>query len=92
MSPINNVNVNVLKSNNNNNVNEPKNSLARSKSIDSMIDKLQSGLQAKDESRPFLAKSCWKLPESSIWSNYEAAQKGKNPMGLFIWLCKKQGV
>lgn len=94
MSPINNVNVNVIgfNHNNNNNVNGTSRTLARSRNIDVMIEKLQSGLNAKDESRPFLAKACWKLPEASVWSNYETAIKGNNPMGLFIWLCKKQGL
>jgi len=33
----------------------------------------------------------WKLPEHLIWDHYDAAQKGKNPMGLFMWLCKRSG-
>lgn len=74
----------------NNNVNVK--SYDRAKTVDFMVDKLATGLNAAEKSRPFLCKAVWKLSESKIWLNYEKAVTGKNPMGLFIWLCKKDGV
>ena len=83
--------VSTLKPNDNYNDNVSK-SYSRGNEIDMIVNKLQLALNAKDESRPFLCKAAWKLSEAMLWSNCEAALKGKNPMGLFIWLCKKAGV
>ena len=43
----------------------------------------------KDDSRQFYLKVAYKLSESKIWSNYEKALKGRNPGGLFNFLCRK---
>lgn len=64
----------------------------RGRTVDLIVEKLEAGLNTTSESRPFLCKAAWKLSESRIWLNYEKALNGKNPMGLFIWLCKKDGV
>lgn len=49
-----------------------------------LVEKLRS-----PESYKFYCKVAYKLPESRIWQNYESAMKGKNPGGLFNWLCRK---
>ena len=95
MSPINNVNVNVSTRNHNYNNNDNGrggDKYAKSREVDETVDKLLKGLGAKETSKPFLCKAVWKLSPSVVWDNYESAIKGKNPMGLFIWLCKKAGV
>jgi hypothetical protein len=73
----------------NNNVNV---TYDRAKVVDAIVDKLEAGLNAKPESRAFLCKAAWRLSEARIWLNYEKSLMGTNPMGLFIWLCKKDGV
>lgn len=78
----------ITMSNNNDNVK----GYDRARTVDLIVDKLEAGLNAKPESRPFLCKATWKLSEARVWLNYEKAITGKNPMGLFIWLCKKDGV
>lgn len=94
MGNIHNVNGNgfvknpITMSNNNDNVNR----YDRGKQVDLIVEKLEAGLNTKPESRPFLCKAAWKLSESRIWLNYEKSLAGNNPMGLFIWLCKKDGV
>lgn len=62
---------------------------ARSKKVETIADELLTKLGAKQESRPFLCKVAWNLSESRIWQNCESALKGNNPMGLFIYLCKR---
>lgn len=62
---------------------------ARSKKVEMIADDLLVKLNAQSESRPFLCKVAWKLSESKIWDNYETSRKGNNPMGLFIYLCKR---
>ena len=42
-----------------------------------------------DKSYEFYCKVSYKLSESQIWTNYEKAQRGKNPGGLFNYLCRK---
>lgn len=37
----------------------------------------------------YFCKVAWKLPESVIWSNVEAALKGRNKARLFTWLCSQ---
>lgn len=75
-----------------NNVNEKGSKYSRSCKVDSIADDLVRKLGAKTESRPFFCKVAWKLPEARIWNNFELASKGNNPTGLFIYLCKKDGV
>lgn len=60
--------------------------------VDYIADLLQIKLGMKEQSRPFLCKVAWRLPEDRIWSNLEDALRGKNSAGLFIYLCKKDGV
>lgn len=64
----------------------------RARIVDLIVDKLEAGLNTKPQSRAFLCKAAWKLSEARIWLNYEKSLAGNNPMGLFIWLCKKDGV
>lgn len=64
----------------------------KSKIVEMTADRLIEKLGAKQESRPFMCKVAWKLSEARIWDNVDQALKGKNPMGLFIWLCKRDGV
>jgi len=35
----------------------------------------------------YFCKVAWKLPEHIINNNYEMAQKGHNPVKLFVYLC-----
>ncbi len=87
----NNVNDNVFqKLRNNDNVNGR--GIERSKQVDMIADKITEKLGAKPESRPFICKVVWTQPEHRIWSNVEQALKGRNPMGLFIYLSKRDGV
>lgn len=90
----NNVNVNdVNKPITMNNVNVIENdTYAKSKQVEMVADKLLESLGANASSRPFMCKVAYKLKEHVIWNNLEAAKKGKNPMGLFIYLCKRDGV
>lgn len=83
-----NVNVN-LKPINNNNDNEKYD---KSKIADNLATRLMAKLGMKEDSKPFLCKVAYKLPEHRIWDNCEQALKGNNPIGLFIWLCKRDGV
>lgn len=86
----NNDNVNVAKIPNYN-VND-NGRYDRSKKVEYAADKLLERLNMKPESRPFLCKAAWKLTEARLWDNCDQALKGKNPIGLFIWLCKRDGV
>lgn len=87
----NNVNDNgSQKLKNNDNVNDR--GVERSKQVDMVVDKLAQRLGAGAESRLFLCKAVWTLPEHRIWGNLEQALKGRNPMGLFIYLSKRDGV
>jgi hypothetical protein len=38
----------------------------------------------------FYCKVAYKMSEARIWSNYEKAQRGRNPARLFTWLCKRE--
>lgn len=78
----------VLTNNNNDNVGKYQ----KSKLADNIASKLQTKLGMKEESKPFLCKVAYKLPENIIWDNCDQALKGRNPAGLFIWLCKRDGV
>lgn len=92
MSHDNNVNdnVNVVRANNYN-VND-NGRYSKGKQVEFIADKLLKQLSMKDESRPFLCKAAYKLTEARLMDNCEQALKGKNPIGLFIWLCKRDGV
>lgn len=97
MSPINNDNENVsyLKGNYNdidNDIDMENDKYARGKKVEITADRLISKLHTSMESRPFMCKVAWKLSEARIWDNVEQALKGRNPMGLFIYLCKRDGV
>lgn len=95
MSTENNVNDNAPETNlnNNDNVNVRGKSYEQSKQVDFIADRLMTKLGAKIGSRPFLCKVAWKQPEHRIWSNVEQALKSKkSPMGLFIYLSKRDGV
>lgn len=64
----------------------------KGKQVEAFADRLLGKLDMKAESRPFLCKAAYKLSEARLWDNCEQALKGKNPAGLFIWLCKRDGV
>lgn len=76
--------------NNNNNVIDNKYQAGRT--VERLADELMKKLGAEEKSRPFLCKAAWKLSEARIWQNVESALKGRNRMGLFIYLCKRDGV
>jgi len=59
-----------------------------SKKVELIADRLVDKLCAP-KSRAYFCKVAYKLSESRIWQNYEAAINGKNPVGLFIWLCER---
>ena len=67
---------------------------AKARKVEVIADELLQKLGAKDQSRPFMCKVAWKLSEARIYSNLEQATspKVKNPIGLFIYLCKRDGV
>lgn len=75
-----------------NNVIDNDRNYDKSKQVDMIADRLVEKLNAQSTSRPFMCKVAWKLSEARIWDNLEQALKGKNPTGLFIYLCKKDGV
>lgn len=64
----------------------------QSRKVETMADAMLTALNGQEESRPFMCKVAWRLSEARIWSNIESAKKGRNPMGLFIYLCKRDGV
>lgn len=65
----------------------------RARKVEAIADALVEKLGVGSDSRKFMCKVAWKLSEARIWENYETAQKtDKNPVGLFIWLCKRDGV
>lgn len=67
---------------------------ARARKVEEIADTLLVKLRLSQDSRPFMCKVAWRLSEARIWSNLEKAQKpgGRNPVGLFIFLCKRDGV
>lgn len=74
-----------------NNVNEGK--YVNSKRIEGQLaPKLARMLGTDKSSMEFLYKCFWKLSEARVWHNAEQAIKGRNPMALFIYLCKRDGV
>lgn len=80
----------ITMNNVNDNVREGK--YDKAKQVEVVADTLLERLGAKVESRPFMCKVAWKLPEHRVWTNVETALKGNNPVGLFIYLCKRDGV
>lgn len=75
-----------------NNINNDNDKYDKSKAADNIAVRLMGKLNMKEDSKPFLCKVAYKLPENRIWDNCEQALKGNNPIGLFIWLCKRDGV
>lgn len=74
--------------NDNNNV---KYEVARN--VERIADALLDKLGLPEDSRPFMCKAAYKLSEARIWANLEKAmQATKSKPGLFIWLCKRDGV
>ncbi|MGH2612373.1 MAG: hypothetical protein ACRDFB_04925 [Rhabdochlamydiaceae bacterium] len=68
------------------------NKYSKGKNVDLIANRVTEKLGATAESRAFLCKAAWKLSEARIFNNVELAQRGRNPMGLFIYLCKRDGV
>lgn len=87
----NNVNENVFSKNTNYNVND-NDKYAKSRKVEMIADRLLAKLNLNSSSRNFMLKAAWKLPEATLWGHVEQAEKGKNPVGLFIFLCKRDGV
>lgn len=95
-------NVNVSQSsidpNYNNNVNDNVDKYDTARKVEMIADKLLQRFNLPKESRGFMCKVAYKLPEARIWEHYEhvtTVKNGKpitNPIGLFIWLCKRDGV
>jgi len=65
---------------------------ASSKHVDTLADKLLEHFGLGIDSRPFMCKAAYKLSEANLMNNLEMAEKGKNKVGLFIYLCKRDGV
>lgn len=78
---------------NSNNVNVKEDRYKKAAMIEhELVPKLAKILKSDEGSLEFLYKCFWKLPEWKIWHNAEIACKGRNPMALFIHLCKKDGI
>lgn len=95
----NNVNVNQssIDPNYNNNVNDNVDKYEVARKVEMIADRLLEKFGLPDESRGFMLKVAYKLPEATIWQHYErvtarGAKPITNPIGLFIWLCKRDGV
>lgn len=94
MTDMHNVNDNVRKetketmSMNNDNVR----GYEQTRNVERIADKLLATFKLTETSRPFMCKAAYKLSEAKIWDNAEIATKGRNPAGLFIFLCKRDGV
>ena len=74
------------------NVNDNEGKYTKGRDVEVLADRLLQRLGAKEESRPFMCKVAYKLSEARIWDNVDQAMKGRNPIGLFIYLCKRDGV
>lgn len=77
---------------NNNNIDNDRKKYERGRRVEILADEMLQALGANQSSRQFMCKVAWKLSEARIWGNIESAKKGRNPMGLFIYLCKRDGV
>lgn len=82
----NNVNVFSVKKTNNDNVRVDR--FSKSKQVEAIAVKLVDKLHS-ESSYKFYCQVAYKLPENKIWDNLEKALKGKNPGGLFNWLCRR---
>lgn len=95
MSPANNdiVNGNVSNNSNYNSNDNVPDRYARERRIDEIADQLLLRFGLTTNSKPFMCKAARKLSEARIWQHYEAAQAAtKSKPGLFIYLCKRDGV
>jgi len=77
-----------LEPNNNYNNNVIEEKFGKSKKAEQIAQKLVDKLNSKD-SYLFYCKVAYALPEARIWINLEQALSGKNPGGLFNWLCRR---
>ena len=92
-------NENVGTTNNFNELNDndvKKRKYEQGKKVEWIADELLKKFNADPKSRPFFCKVGWRLSEARIWYNVEQATKPNpkitNPLGLFIYLCKRDGV
>jgi len=83
-----NVKTNLEHNNNHNNNVNVIGDFEKSKKAESIAQKLVDRLNSKD-SYLFYCKVAYALPEARIWINLEQAMAGKNPGGLFNWLCRR---
>lgn len=95
----NNVNVNQssIDPNNNVNVNDNVDKYETARKVEVIADRLLERFGLPEKSRGFMLKVAYRLPEARIWQHYEhvtskSTKPITNPVGLFIWLCKKDGV
>lgn len=86
MEPIKNIVPSYIDNDNHNLKNNDN--VGKSKKVDLIADKLVKALN-NPNARTFYCKVGWKLPENVIWNNLEDALKGRNPVKLFSWLCKR---
>lgn len=89
-----NVNGNVnLTSNFNSNDIVVNDKYARARKVETIADALLEKFNLDIGSRPFMCKVALRLSEARIWDNYEQSLKAtKSKVGLFIYLCKRDGV
>jgi len=89
---IENENVSIT-TNYNSNDNVPSDKYARARKVENIADSLIEKLGLDISSRPFMCKVALRLSEARIWDNYEQSLKAtKSKVGLFIYLCKRDGV
>lgn len=60
----------------------------KSKSVDLTAQDLVNKL-GNPEGYKFYCKVAWRLPPAVIYTNLEQAMKGRSPVRLFTYLCKK---
>jgi hypothetical protein len=89
-----NENENVsITTNYNSNDNVIKDKYARARKVEGIADSLLEKFNLDIGSRPFMCKVALRLSEARIWDNYEQSLKAtKSKVGLFIYLCKRDGV
>jgi len=91
---VNVINVNVkrdLKNNDNDNVSKYN----KVRQIDVIADDIQEKLNLPLKSRPFVCLAAQQLTLARLYQHLETVTSGRkvdNPAGLFIYLCKKDGV
>lgn len=71
----------------------------RGRQVEVIADRLLKEFKLDEGSRSFMCKVAYKLSEARIWQHVEHVntppKNGKpitNKVGLFIWLCKRDGV